>query len=117
MCQYREAGAHRLYDADCGSCGAVWAHVQAACSFCGCDTLFLTNRARLQVYKALRGGVQDVAVKVLLCTDDDQLLQFEKVHVFFRFSPFDRRKQRGMKALLHTDDEQLLQFEKVCRAV
>ena len=33
----------------------------------------------LQVYKALRGGVQDVAVKVLLATDEEQLLQFEKV--------------------------------------
>jgi hypothetical protein len=32
-----------------------------------------------QVYKALRGGVQDVAVKVLLATDEEQLLQFEKV--------------------------------------
>jgi hypothetical protein len=33
----------------------------------------------LQVYKALRGGVQDVAVKVLLAPDEEQLLQFEKV--------------------------------------
>ena len=33
----------------------------------------------VQVYKALRGGVQDVAVKVLLATDEEQLLQFEKV--------------------------------------
>lgn len=33
----------------------------------------------MQVYKALRGGVQDVAVKVLLATDEEQLLQFEKV--------------------------------------
>ena len=32
-----------------------------------------------QVYKALRRGVQDVAVKVLLCNDEEQLLAFEKV--------------------------------------
>ena len=32
-----------------------------------------------QVYKGLRGGVQDVAVKVLLCKDEEQLLAFEKV--------------------------------------
>ena len=31
------------------------------------------------MYKALRGGVQDVAVKVLLCKDEEQLLAFEKV--------------------------------------
>ena len=33
----------------------------------------------MQVYKGLRGGVQDVAVKVLLCKDEEQLLAFEKV--------------------------------------
>lgn len=33
----------------------------------------------MQVYKALRGGVQEVAVKVLLCTDEDQLTAFRKV--------------------------------------
>lgn len=31
------------------------------------------------MYKALRGGVQEVAVKVLLCTDEDQLAAFNKV--------------------------------------
>jgi hypothetical protein len=30
------------------------------------------------VYKALRNGVQEVAVKVLLCTDEDQLNAFQK---------------------------------------
>ena len=34
----------------------------------------------VQVYKALRGGVQDVAVKVLLCKEEEQLLAFEKVN-------------------------------------
>ena len=40
------------------------------------------------MYKALRGGVQDVAVKVLLCTDEEQLLQFEKVrrHLCFQLT-------------------------------
>lgn len=32
-----------------------------------------------QVYKACRGGVQDVALKLLLCRGEDQLLAFEKV--------------------------------------
>lgn len=31
------------------------------------------------MYKALRNGVQEVAVKVLLCTDEDQLNAFQKV--------------------------------------
>ena len=39
------------------------------------------KRRAAQVYKALRGGVQDVAVKVLLCNDNEQLAQFEKVRV------------------------------------
>jgi hypothetical protein len=33
----------------------------------------------VQVYKAVRRGVQDVALKVLLCNDEEQLLAFEKV--------------------------------------
>ena len=33
----------------------------------------------MQVYKAVRRGVQDVALKVLLCNDEEQLLAFEKV--------------------------------------
>ena len=32
-----------------------------------------------QVYKALRAGVQEVALKLLLCRNEDQLLAFEKV--------------------------------------
>ena len=32
-----------------------------------------------QVYKAIRGGVQEVAVKVLLSKDEEQMLSFEKV--------------------------------------
>lgn len=44
--------------------------------YCG---LIVSSAGPSQVYKALRGGVQDVAVKVLLCSDEEQLLQFEKV--------------------------------------
>jgi hypothetical protein len=36
----------------------------------------------VQVYKALRGGVQDVAVKVLLCKEEEHLLAFEKVRTY-----------------------------------
>jgi hypothetical protein len=32
-----------------------------------------------QVYKAVRGGVQDVAIKIMHEADDEQLAQFEKV--------------------------------------
>lgn len=50
----------------------------------GCNSACRMPSARtsmliLQVYKALRGGVQEVAVKVLLCTDEDQLNAFQKV--------------------------------------
>lgn len=32
-----------------------------------------------KVYKALRAGVHEVALKLLLCRDEEQLLAFEKV--------------------------------------
>ena len=40
---------------------------------------YLTGCPGVQVYRGIRGGVQDVAVKVLLCKDEDQLIAFEKV--------------------------------------
>ena len=36
------------------------------------------ERKSMQVYKAVRGGVQDVAVKIMHAADDEQLTQFEK---------------------------------------
>lgn len=42
-----------------------------------------TNLGAMQVYKAVRGGVQDVAVKIMHQADDEQLAQFEKVTTHF----------------------------------
>jgi len=55
-------------------------HLYPAYSSCACcrgipDAM----ETQAQVYKALRRGVQDVAVKILLCNDEDQLLAFERV--------------------------------------
>ena len=43
------------------------------------DSLPESSDAGLQVYKAVRGGVQDVAIKIMHEADDEQLAQFEKV--------------------------------------
>ena len=44
----------------------------------------------LQVYKGIRGGVQDVAIKVLLCKDEEQLLAFEKEIGILKSISYDR---------------------------
>lgn len=36
----------------------------------------------VQVYKAMRRHVQECAVKVLKCINDDELLSFQRVHYF-----------------------------------
>ena len=43
------------------------------------DSLIESSDAKSQVYKAVRGGVQDVAIKIMHEADDEQLAQFEKV--------------------------------------
>ena len=53
------------------------------------------------MYKALRNGVQEVAVKVLLCTDEDQLNAFQKVALhFFVFCKAGVRKPFANKPSL-----------------
>lgn len=54
-----------------------YVRLQLACPFASVDLLTCSRRA--QVYKAVRGGVQDVAIKIMHEADDEQLAQFEKV--------------------------------------
>ena len=77
------------FSAHCYPCRFIWQgrrpepslllRLLPGCCCCAVDSLPESSDAGLQVYKAVRGGVQDVAIKIMHEADDEQLAQFEKV--------------------------------------